>query len=172
MAVHSIYIVIYSPDLLLFACRRSVKLLSLCILCNKWNFSDTPSGSLPGVPSPFHITNGFTVKHRGSARISCQCDTNRTGHFTLDANASRPVACALLKSHDKCPRGHADRSGVDHFYHRMTHRFVSTKNDWTTIKIPTADNQSQGHFTRYSTIKCNTCDFGSQKTQHSLPIPI
>ena len=25
--------------------------------------------------------------------ISCKCDTNRAGHFTLDAHASRPVAC-------------------------------------------------------------------------------
>ena len=28
--------------------------------------------------------------------ISCKCDTNRAGHFTLDAHASRPVACPLL----------------------------------------------------------------------------
>ena len=27
--------------------------------------------------------------------ISCKCDTNRAGHFTLDAHASRPVACQL-----------------------------------------------------------------------------
>ena len=27
--------------------------------------------------------------------ISCKCDTNRAGHFTLDAYASRPVACSL-----------------------------------------------------------------------------
>ena len=27
--------------------------------------------------------------------ISCKCDTNRAGHFTLDAYASRPVACWL-----------------------------------------------------------------------------
>ena len=25
--------------------------------------------------------------------ISCKCDTNRAGHFTLDAHASKPVAC-------------------------------------------------------------------------------
>ena len=28
--------------------------------------------------------------------ISCRCDTNRAGHFTLDAYASRPVACLLI----------------------------------------------------------------------------
>ena len=28
--------------------------------------------------------------------ISCKCDTNCAGHFTLDAYASRPVACLLL----------------------------------------------------------------------------
>ena len=27
--------------------------------------------------------------------ISCKCDTNCAGHFTLDAHASRPVACLL-----------------------------------------------------------------------------
>ena len=28
--------------------------------------------------------------------ISCKCDTNRAGHFTLDAYASRPVACIYM----------------------------------------------------------------------------
>ena len=28
--------------------------------------------------------------------ISCKCDTNRAGHFTLDAYASRPVACSTI----------------------------------------------------------------------------
>ena len=28
--------------------------------------------------------------------ISCKCDTNRAGHFTLDAHASRPVACVCI----------------------------------------------------------------------------
>ena len=27
--------------------------------------------------------------------ISCKCDTSRAGHFTLDAHASRPVACLV-----------------------------------------------------------------------------
>ena len=27
--------------------------------------------------------------------ISCKCDTNRVGHFTFDAYASRPVACQI-----------------------------------------------------------------------------
>ena len=31
--------------------------------------------------------------------ISCKCDTNRAGHFTLDAHASRPVACILMSLH-------------------------------------------------------------------------
>ena len=26
-----------------------------------------------------------------------KCDTNRAGHFTLDAHASRPVACIIYK---------------------------------------------------------------------------
>ena len=29
--------------------------------------------------------------------ISCKCDTNRAGHFTLDAHASRPVACLYFE---------------------------------------------------------------------------
>ena len=28
--------------------------------------------------------------------ISCKCDTNRAGHLTLDAYASRPVACVVM----------------------------------------------------------------------------
>ena len=28
--------------------------------------------------------------------ITCKCDTNRAGHFTLDAYASRPVACDVM----------------------------------------------------------------------------
>ena len=28
--------------------------------------------------------------------ISCKCDTNRAGHLTLDAYASRPVACLYI----------------------------------------------------------------------------
>ena len=85
-------IIIYSPDLLVFARWWSFKLLSLCILCNKYNFSGTPPGNLPGVPSLFHVLNDFTVKRRRSVRISCQCDTNWAGYFTLDARASRPVS--------------------------------------------------------------------------------
>ena len=68
-----------------------------CVI--SWNFSDTPPGSLPGVPSLLHIPNGFTVKHKRFARILCQCDTNRAGHFTLDAHASRPFACVNICFH-------------------------------------------------------------------------
>ena len=32
--------------------------------------------------------------------ISCKCDTNRAGHFTLDAYASRPVACMYMRVSD------------------------------------------------------------------------
>ena len=44
--------------------------------------------------------------------ISCKCDTNRAGHLTLDAYASRPVACLtydykmLLLTNPQCiPQG-------------------------------------------------------------------
>ena len=33
------------------------------------------------------------TKAINNSYISCKCDTNRAGHFTLDAHASRPVAC-------------------------------------------------------------------------------
>ena len=86
-------IVAYSSIDMVFAHRWPFKLRSLWILCNKWNFGDTPPGSLPRVPSLFHIPNGFTVKHRRSVKSLRQCDTNCAGHFTLNAHASRPVAC-------------------------------------------------------------------------------
>ena len=35
--------------------------------------------------------------------ISCKCDTNRAGHFTLDAYASRPVACFLTDANKSEP---------------------------------------------------------------------
>ena len=64
--VHSIYIVIYLPVLLVFA---DDLFFSSCVI--NQNFSDCPSGSLLGVPSLVHIPNGFTVKHSDrSARIS------------------------------------------------------------------------------------------------------
>ena len=36
------------------------------------------------------INNSYIYIH-----ISCKCDTNCAGHFTLDAHASRPVACII-----------------------------------------------------------------------------
>ena len=33
--------------------------------------------------------------------ISCKCDTNRAGHLTLDAYASRPVACSYMWSRSR-----------------------------------------------------------------------
>ena len=54
---------------------------------------DVISLSETGPRSLFNIPNGFTVKHKRSARILYRCDTNRAGHFTFDAYASRSVAC-------------------------------------------------------------------------------
>ena len=52
----------------------------------------------PNIPSRYN--NGQTTKQTKAINnsyiyinISCKCDTNRAGHFTLDAYASRPVAC-------------------------------------------------------------------------------
>ena len=53
-------IVVYSSIDMVFAHWWSFKFLSLWILCKKWNFSDTPPGSLPRVPSLFRVPNGFT----------------------------------------------------------------------------------------------------------------
>ena len=51
-------------------------------------------------PIPSRYNNEQTTKQTKAINnsyiyinISCKCDTNRAGHFTLDAYASRPVAC-------------------------------------------------------------------------------
>ena len=93
IVVYSTIYLFHSLDLLVFACWWSFKLLSLYIMCNKWNFCETPLGRLLGVPSLYHIPSGFTVTHGRSVRILCQCDTNCAGHFIVDAHASRHVAC-------------------------------------------------------------------------------
>ena len=56
----------------------------------------------PHIPSSYNneqttketkaIDNSYIYIH-----ISCKCDTNRAGHFTLDAHASRPVACLCIR---------------------------------------------------------------------------
>ena len=63
----------------------------------------------PNIPSRYN--NGQTTKQTKAINnsyiyinISCKCDTNRAGHFTLDAYASRPVACANSTSN---PSGYA-----------------------------------------------------------------
>ena len=57
----------------------------------------------PHIPS--HYNNEQTTKQTKAINnsyiymnISCKCDTNRAGHFTLDAYASRPVACWILRN--------------------------------------------------------------------------
>ena len=54
----------------------------------------------PHIPSRYN--NELTTKQTKAINnsyiyinISCKCDTNRAGHFTLDAYASRPVACCV-----------------------------------------------------------------------------
>ena len=53
----------------------------------------------PNIPSRYN--NEQTTKQTKGINnsyiyISCKCDTNRAGHFTFDAYASRPVACQKL----------------------------------------------------------------------------
>ena len=55
----------------------------------------------PHIPS--HYNNEQTTKQTKAINnsyiyinISCKYDTNRAGHFTLDAYASRPVACPKM----------------------------------------------------------------------------
>ena len=48
------------------------------------------------------------IKKLIQTHISCKCDTNRAGHFTLDGHASRPVACSLIHS---LPLAHMANSG-------------------------------------------------------------
>ena len=60
------------------------------------------SHNTPHIPSRYNneqttkqtkaINNSYTY-----INISCKCDTNRAGHFTLDAYASRPVACGARR---------------------------------------------------------------------------
>ena len=55
----------------------------------------------PHIPSCYNNeqttqTTNKSFKQLIYIHISCKCDTNRAGHFTLDAHASRPVACAVL----------------------------------------------------------------------------
>ena len=58
----------------------------------------------PNIPSRYN--NEQTTKQTKAINnsyiyiyISCKCDTNRAGHFTLDAYASRPVACHIWICH-------------------------------------------------------------------------
>ena len=62
------------------------------------------SSWLPLAHSKHHTYHQVTVMNKQQKKqrlstthiyihISCKCDTNRAGHFTLDAHASRPVAC-------------------------------------------------------------------------------
>ena len=55
----------------------------------------------PNIPSRYN--NEQTTKQTKAINnsyiyiyISCKCDTNRAGHFTLDAYASKPVACNVI----------------------------------------------------------------------------
>ena len=55
----------------------------------------------PNIPSRYN--NEQTTKQTKAINnsyiyisLSCKCDTNRAGHFTFDAYASRPVACIDL----------------------------------------------------------------------------
>ena len=58
------------------------------------------SHNTPHIPSRYN--NEQTTKQTKAINNSyiykylCKCDTNRAGHFTLDAYASRPVACPPL----------------------------------------------------------------------------
>ena len=59
------------------------------------------SHNTPHIPSRYN--NEQTTKQTKAINnsyiyinISCKCDTNRAGHFTLDAYASRPVACLFI----------------------------------------------------------------------------
>ena len=67
------------------------------------------SSWLPLAHSKHHTYHQVTVMNKQKKKqrlqtthiyihISCKCDTNRAGHFTLDAHASRPVACLYIYS--------------------------------------------------------------------------
>ena len=122
-------VIIYSRDLLAFASWWSFKLLSRCNLCKKMNFSDTP------VPSLFHIPNGFTVKHRRSVRISCQCDTNWARHFTLDAHASSLLSYVIADIAAIINR-YLTHGYVRNRYRRQGYVIASHRTLWGAITYP------------------------------------
>ena len=57
--------------------------------------------------------------------ISCKCDTNRAGHFTLDAYASRPVACLT----------HWGRDKMDAILQTTLSNGFFNENAWISLKI-------------------------------------
>ena len=82
----------------------------------------------PNIPSRYN--NEQTTKQTKAINnsyiyiyISCKCDTNRAGHFTFDAYASRPVACCGLLM----PYGITFKSAVNQLIHwgLVTHICVS-----------------------------------------------
>ena len=52
--------------------------------------------------------------------ISCKCDTNRAGHLTLDAYASRPVACLLLIYYMHVNMNNSLHMTLNTIVHRLT----------------------------------------------------
>ena len=68
----------------------------------------------PNIPSRYN--NEQTTKQTKAINnsyiyiyISCKCDTNRAGHFTFDAYASRPVACFVFRC-----ESHAESCMMNH----------------------------------------------------------
>ena len=85
----------------------------------------------PHVPSRYNneqttkqtkaINNSYIYIH-----ISCKCDTNRAGHFTLDAYASRPVAC--LYSEDATNTKYINVSYIARMIHFPITMMTSSRN--------------------------------------------
>ena len=72
--------------------------------------------------------------------MSCKCDTNRAGHFTLDAHASRPVACTLSSHYNSFE----DKVPVSEIYRHLIFKVLSERLKKLGTKIVVPGNGYHG----------------------------
>ena len=105
---------IHSQDLLVFACWWSFKLLSLCILCNKWNLVTFHQGAF----LEYIICFISLMASLWSTEICLNIMSmwhKLCGILHLDAHASRPAACLLLSC--KVTEGCSESEWVQGTFH-------------------------------------------------------
>ena len=65
--------------------------------------------------------------------ISCKCDTNRAGHLTLDAYASRPVACVFIGYNQQWPPGDMPHTTAGSLYNTVPLNTVWQRRLWVRL---------------------------------------